>query len=123
VAQETLAAFIAEGHLARHVRRMRKLYGDRREILERALRRFGGDCFRIVGIGAGLHVAAYLDESTPVSSLIDDAQQIGFALDPIQRFAAADRRADGIVFGYGAIDSSRIGEAVRELAGLLKRRG
>ena len=31
--QEALAAFITEGHLARHVRRMRRIYGARREAL------------------------------------------------------------------------------------------
>jgi GntR family transcriptional regulator/MocR family aminotransferase len=35
--QETLAAFIAEGHLARHVRRMKKLYDQRRLALLDAL--------------------------------------------------------------------------------------
>src|SRR5207253_1939607 len=33
VAQTVLAAFIREGHLARHVRRMRMLYGERRQAL------------------------------------------------------------------------------------------
>jgi GntR family transcriptional regulator / MocR family aminotransferase len=120
-AQDALAAFIAEGHLARHVRKMRKLYGERREVLQRSLQRFCGGSLRVVGIGAGLHLAAYLDPSIRASALIDEAREIGFALDPIQRFAAVDRRADGIVFGYGAIDSKRIGEAVRKLAALLNR--
>lgn len=120
-AQDTLAAFIAEGHLARHVRKVRKLYGERREILHRALERFFGEDLRVVGIGAGLHLAAYLDAPIDASALIEAARDEGFALDPIQRFAAADRHTDGIVFGYGAIDSARIGESIRRLAALVRR--
>jgi DNA-binding transcriptional MocR family regulator len=41
-------------------------------------------------------------------------------LNAIQRFAAADRKSDGLVFGYGAIGSHQIGEAVRRLARLMK---
>ena len=121
VAQDTLAAFIIEGHLARHVRKMRKLYGERHEILQHSLRRFCGGQLKVVGIGAGLHLAGYLDASIRAAALIDRARTVGLALDPIQRFAAIDRRADGIVFGYGAIESGRIDEAIRTLAGLLTR--
>jgi GntR family transcriptional regulator/MocR family aminotransferase len=122
VAQDTLAAFIGEGHLARHVRKMRKVYGERREILHEALERLGGGRFRVAGIGAGIHLAAHLDPSVSASALLERASRAGFALDPIQRFAARDARADGLVFGYGAIEAGRIGEAVRELAGLMAKR-
>src|SRR5262249_49635926 len=39
LAQDTLAPFIAEGHLARHVRKMRRIYGERRAVLLSALAR------------------------------------------------------------------------------------
>ena len=120
-AQDTLSTFIAEGHLARHVRRMRSLYGERREILQRALERYCSGGLRVVGIGAGLHLTGYLDASIRAPVLMDQARAVGLALDPIQRFAAVDRRTDGIVFGYGAIDSARIVEAVRKLGALLGR--
>lgn len=123
VDQDTLAAFIAEGHLARHVRKMRKVYGERREILYQALERFGGGHFRAMGIGAGLHLAAHVEPSARAGRLIDRAVEAGFALDPIQRFTAGDARADGIVFGYGAIDAGRIVEAVRKLAALTRQDG
>jgi GntR family transcriptional regulator/MocR family aminotransferase len=121
IGQDTLAAFIAEGHLARHVRKMRKIYGERREILREALERFGGGRFRVVGIGAGLHFAAYLEGSLRASTLADRAAKAGFALDPMQRFSVGDRRSDGLVFGYGAIDAGRIAEAVQNLAALTRK--
>ena len=120
VAQDILSAFISEGHLARHVRKMRKLYRERREILQNALERFCGGHLRVVGIGAGLHLAAYLSESISAAALVDKAREAGIALNTIERFATADRKANGLVFGYGAISSQQIGDGVRRLARLIK---
>ena len=118
--QDALAAFIAEGHLARHVRKMRRLYGERRDVLEDALARFCGDRLRVVGIGAGLHLATYLSDSISSAALIEKACEAGIALDPMQRFPARDREADGLVFGYGAIATRLIDEAIRRLSRLMK---
>jgi GntR family transcriptional regulator / MocR family aminotransferase len=115
-----LAAFISEGHLARHVRKMRKLYGERREILQGALERFCGNHIRVVGIGAGLHLAAYLSDSISAPALVDKAREAGIALNTIERFATSGREANGLVFGYGAIGSHQIVDAVRQLAKLMK---
>src|SRR5690606_38385082 len=41
--QMTLAAFIEQGHLARHVRRVRRVYAARRESLQQALAAHAGD--------------------------------------------------------------------------------
>ena len=122
VAQDTLAAFIAEGHLARHVRKMRGIYGERREMLEAALESACGDSVRVIGIGAGLHLAAQIDPSIPTAGLIDRAREASVALDPMQRFAVKGRAAPGLVFGYGAIGAAEIPEAVRLLARSMRPR-
>lgn len=41
--QAALADFIAEGHLERHIRRMRRIYGGRRDALVESLQRHFGD--------------------------------------------------------------------------------
>ncbi|HUH92521.1 MAG TPA: PLP-dependent aminotransferase family protein [Casimicrobiaceae bacterium] len=117
-AQHTLAAFIGEGHLARHVRKVRSVYGERRAILQAALERFGAGRFRPIGIGAGLHLAAYLDRSLSASRLAEQARKAGFVLDPVAR--PGERRGDAIAFGYGAIPTERIAEAIRKLAALAR---
>jgi len=119
-AQDTLAAFIAEGHLARHVRKMRRIYGERREILQSALGRFCGERLRVVGIGAGLHLAADLSSAISARALVDKASEAGIGVESMQRFAPGGRKTDGLVFGYGAIAADRIVDGVRLLAGLMK---
>ena len=119
VAQDALAAFIAEGHLARHVRKMRRIYGERRDILESALRRFCGSKLETVGIGAGMHLAARLDDSVSVPALVERAQSAGIGLSDVRKFSADGAKANGLMFGYGAIESHQIGDAVRRLSRIL----
>jgi GntR family transcriptional regulator / MocR family aminotransferase len=120
VAQDVLAAFISEGHLARHVRKMRKLYGERRGTLESALERFCGGQLRVVGIGAGLHLSAYVNGSASAAVLGDKARAAGIALNNIRRFTASQQGRDGLVFGYGAIGSGQIDQAIRGFARLME---
>jgi GntR family transcriptional regulator/MocR family aminotransferase len=116
VAQDILTAFIAEGHLARHVRKMSKIYSERSEILQNALERFCGEHLRVVGIGAGLHLAAHLTHSTSASALIERARDAGIWLSDWQQFATKARKTEGLIFGYGAIHSRNIPDAIRRLA-------
>jgi GntR family transcriptional regulator/MocR family aminotransferase len=119
VTQDALAAFIAEGHLARHVRKMRRIYGERRDVLEHALARFCGDKVEVVGIGAGMHLAARLDDSAPAATLVQRAEVAGVALSSVRRFPGGGANANGLMLGYGVIESAQIPEAVRRLARLL----
>jgi GntR family transcriptional regulator/MocR family aminotransferase len=116
VAQDILTAFIAEGYLARHVRKMSKIYSERSEILQNALERLCGEHLRVVGIGAGLHLAAHLTHSISASALIERARGAGIWLSDWQLFAAKARRTEGLIFGYGAIHSKNIPDAIRRLA-------
>ena len=56
--QLTMAKFIEEGMMDRHIRRMAKLYGKRRNLLVHKMREAFGDKVIISGDGAGLHFIA-----------------------------------------------------------------
>ena len=58
VEQAALAAFMAEGGFARHVRRMRKVYRERHELLSGLLTRDFADVLTPLPSTAGLHVSA-----------------------------------------------------------------
>jgi len=66
--QEVLADFILEGHFARHIRRMRQVYKERRSILIDSLaREFPAQSgFEVHGVEAGMHLAMTLPPSAPV---------------------------------------------------------
>ncbi|CAL1549077.1 unnamed protein product, partial [Lymnaea stagnalis] len=54
--QAILAEFISEGHFVRHVRRMRRLYEERQEILVREVQNKLGDFIEIEKSEAGMHL-------------------------------------------------------------------
>ncbi len=60
--QEVVAGFLAEGHFARHLRRMRGVYAARRAALAGALLDAFGGRVRIGTVPAGLHLVAWLPE-------------------------------------------------------------
>lgn len=58
--QGILASLITQGHLARHVRRMQRIYGLRRQALLHTLHRDLSRWLEPIPSAAGLHIAARL---------------------------------------------------------------
>ena len=54
--QAVLARFLAEGHYAAHIRRMRGVYRARHDALMDAIRREFGEAVPVIGAEAGLHM-------------------------------------------------------------------
>ena len=117
--QAAVADFIAEGHLLRHVRRMRTEYAERRRVLEQALRRHLGERAHIYPAIAGLHLAVGLP-GVDTDELTRRAWGAGVGVEPLSRYwldtGAAKGGVQGLVLGYGSITAARIPEAVRRLA-------
>ena len=58
--QAVMTDFIREGHFARHIRRMRMLYLERRTALVEAIQNQMGDKLEVIGAEAGMHLVALL---------------------------------------------------------------
>ncbi|MDF9392027.1 PLP-dependent aminotransferase family protein [Methylococcus sp. BF19-07] len=114
--QDTLAAFIGEGHLARHVRKMGRVYAERRAALLRALSRHGGAWMHPVGDAVGLHLAAILSLEIPADELVSAAAAAGIRLHALERYCSKKPAPNGVVLGYGMIRSDRIDTAIERLA-------
>jgi GntR family transcriptional regulator/MocR family aminotransferase len=114
-AQDTLAAFIAEGHLARHVRRMRGVYGERRRVLLAGIARDLGRWLAPVPGCAGLHVGTRTIVDLDLARVVERARAAGVNVDRIGRYALGGDVADGLLFGYGAIEAAAIPRALATL--------
>jgi GntR family transcriptional regulator/MocR family aminotransferase len=110
-----LAAFIADGHLARHVRKMRRIYAERRTALLAALAEHSGDLLDPIPAPAGLHLTALLRVPVPAVDVVQRAAKLGVAVDPLDTYAATSTATRGLVLGFGQIEAARIDEAVRIL--------
>ena len=58
--QAALAAFIEQGHLARHIRRMRRTYGERHQLVVSIVDSNFADCLVRIPSAAGIHVTGLL---------------------------------------------------------------
>lgn len=116
--QAAVADFIAEGHLLRHVRRMRTEYAERRRVLEHMLRRHLGEQAHLYPAIAGLHMAVGLP-GVDTDELTRRAWAAGVGVEPLSRYALGEGGPRGLVLGYGSITAARIPEAVRRLARVL----
>jgi GntR family transcriptional regulator/MocR family aminotransferase len=115
--QAAAAEFIDDGLLAQHVRRMRRIYAGRHErVVEILVRDFGARLAPLPSNG-GLHLAALLPDSAASSDLViaERAEGRGVAVLPLSYHYLADPRRQGLLIGYGAIETDRIGEALRRL--------
>jgi GntR family transcriptional regulator / MocR family aminotransferase len=121
--QLALAAFIAEGDLARHLRRVRPDYRRRRDIALRALATHLPDA-QPAGVAAGLHVFVRLPPGTDERALRHAVRRDGIRIERAARhWARPEEAPPGFVLGYGALDEAAIervvatiGRAYRSLA-------
>lgn len=114
--QAALAQFIDDGHLARHIRRMRRIYQDRHELLVARLDHDFAEWLERIPSYAGIHVSAYLRPGLPFTDaqIARRARQAGLGLSPaISKFAVATvPHRQGIMLGYGAIETAKISAAM-----------
>lgn len=119
--QETLAVFISEGHLARHIRKMRKIYRERRDALVAAITCHCGDILEPIAADSGLHLTALLSESVNVNEITLRAAEVGIELQSLNRYLIEGTWSNGFVFGFGMIETKNIDGAIRSLAKVLDR--
>ncbi|HUA79498.1 MAG TPA: PLP-dependent aminotransferase family protein [Dyella sp.] len=119
LAQDTLAAFIAEGHLVRHVRHMRKVYAERRDALLDALEQHSCDRLQVWPTDAGLHLAAKLQAGVDAQTLAVRAADEGIRLEALSAYVLDVSAVQAVGFGLGMIETGAIDEAVRKLATLM----
>lgn len=119
--QLALADFIAEGHFARHLRRMRQLYLERRNALMDALTRDLGDMLDVVVPEAGLHLVAWLPAGMSAQTVADRAMARGLHIQPVSQ--ADDKREpqrDRLMFGFVGGSPEEMRAGVRVLADIVR---
>jgi GntR family transcriptional regulator/MocR family aminotransferase len=118
--QAALAEFINEGGFARHLRKMRRAYEARHNLITEILHRDFADVLTPIKSSAGLHLSALSEfDGRP---LVRDAGRAGFALRSLDEFAGGNAAQSGLVFGYGAIPTARIEPGLQRLRKLMDER-
>lgn len=113
--QAVLADFIEEGHFARHLRRMRTLYGERQVVLVQRLRRELGGELEVICAEAGLHLVGWLPPGTDDSRISQAALRQGVETAPVSGYAMQPLARGGLVLGYAMLNEQEIYTGVERL--------
>jgi GntR family transcriptional regulator/MocR family aminotransferase len=117
--QTGVSAFIAEGHLARHVRKMRQIYSRRRQLLYALLRRDFSDWLEPIPSLYGMHVAAWARDGVDLDAAVQALAGRSVKIHTLGRYHLRQSPHSGLVFGYGAVDLPEIERGLAELQGVL----
>src|SRR5215469_6761296 len=117
--QEVLADFMEHGHLARYIRKMRGIYGERREVLVESIRAEFGSFLQVHGASAGMHVSVTLPEGFNDVDICERASEERLLLWPLSQYYAGKDPLQGFVLGFGSTDSEQIPNATKRLRTLV----
>src|SRR6266550_3893449 len=119
ITQAVTAEFIREGHFARHVRRMRPIYAERRRVLVAEIQQQFGDRATIIGDEAGLHLAVVVRRLQNDAKIAAKAAKESLWLSALSGLYLGSVRQQGFILGFGNTNLSQIAPAVRQLKKLL----
>jgi GntR family transcriptional regulator/MocR family aminotransferase len=118
--QRVVGDFMAAGHFARHLKRMRALYGARRRTLAESLSQALGDRITVELKPGGMHLIARVGRGLHDVELAKLAQACGFAVDALSRRAMAHECGQGLLLGFTNVaepDAREVCERLRRAIG------
>jgi len=113
--QAVMTDFIREGHFARHIRRMRMLYMERRAALANSIQTQMGDWLEVIGAEAGMHLVALLPPGVNDVTVSRKAAERGISAMPLSSCYTKPPARGGLILGYGGASIHQIHDGVRKL--------
>lgn len=112
--QAALADFIEDGHFSRHIRRMRKAYGERALALSHHVEKEARGLVRLDKPEAGMHSVAWLPPGSDDRAIARLAAQNGIEARALS-FYGRKRLEPGLVLGFGTVTPEEIAKGVKVL--------
>jgi GntR family transcriptional regulator / MocR family aminotransferase len=120
LAQPALAEFIAEGHLAQHIRRMRSLYAERQRLFLDACARHAEGLIAAEPAAAGMHLVGRLPPALSDRAVSAAARERGIEAPALSTFYVEHPPRPGLLLGYTGVTPGEIERGVRTLAGAVR---
>lgn len=119
-----VAAFIAEGHLAHHVRKMRRVYQQRRQLLMETLNEDFSRWLEAIPSHYGIHISAAATTELDLERATETLARNNIQLHTFSRYYLGPQTLHGLIFGLGAANQSDLRRALSALHQTLRgRRG
>jgi len=117
--QMVLCDFIADGHYARHLLRMRALNRERLEAMVDAAARLCGDSLRLRKVRTGLHAVADL-KGVDEERVCREARGRGIEVAPLGMYFLGPRTASGLVLGFASCRPEDLRRGMEKLAAAIE---
>jgi GntR family transcriptional regulator/MocR family aminotransferase len=121
--QAVAAEFLAEGHFAAHIRRMRSLYREQRDALASTLIRRAGEHLDVDVPDQGMHLIAYLKNGASDTQIEEEARRAGIVLRAMSRFYRRAEPRPALMLGFSGFPRALIVPAAAKLAAIVAEAG
>lgn len=119
--QAVLADFLNEGHYARHIRKTRLIYGERRQAVVDSLTQTFRDTIQILGAEAGMYLTIAAPAGILDMVVAYRAAEEKLWLWPLSLNYAGEKARQGFVLGFGSGRASELRNSVSHLGKLIGR--
>ncbi len=115
ITQYTLAQFIENGSLEKHIWKMKKLYNKKRNHLIKELQKYFIKDYHIYGQAAGLHIVIHFDQVVFTEELVDKLNASNIKIYPVANYSLAPKaeHQNEIIMGYAHLTYEDISNGVR----------
>ncbi len=122
IIQKALADFIRDGHVNAHIRKMRREYQMRRDVLLELFQHELGDVVRLSGFDMGLHMVLYLPSKINDLEVEAKAQQRGIVARALTNYYSdkVQVRTPALLLGFGGSSKQEIMLAGKILAQIIR---
>jgi GntR family transcriptional regulator/MocR family aminotransferase len=118
--QLALATFMHEGQLARHIRRMRGVYHERRHALLEGLMRHCEGVLAVLNADAGLHATTLLPRGVADVDVIARMRGRGLTASSLSSCYMGARSENGLLLGFAGAEPKDLLAATRRLGAVLR---
>ncbi len=119
--QDALAEFIDDGHFAAHIRKMTRIYRERRDHLVQALSTAAGDRLRIVPPSGGMQLVASLGRRIDDREIAAQLIEQGIAVRPLSPHYVGRVTDRGLFLGFAAWNAREIEKGAERIGAVLRR--
>jgi GntR family transcriptional regulator/MocR family aminotransferase len=111
--QAVIADFIEQGYFIRHLKKMRMLYAERRQMLVDVMQEVFGDSARTISPPAGLHLVMQIDRHRASCKKIAAlAHADGFGLHPLAFWHMGPQSVDGLLLSFTNLSSRPMAQSL-----------
>jgi GntR family transcriptional regulator/MocR family aminotransferase len=120
--QHVIAAYMRGGYFETHIRRIRSVYAERRQVLIDALKLELPE-LRIQPADQGMHIVVWLPDGLDDVAVAMAANKAGIALRALSPMCSSNLQLSGLMLGFGGFTGLQLSGAARRLRRVFEESG